>query len=140
MTTNDEKCVVILNADLPLGVLANTATILGISLGKFIPHQVGPSVFDQSNLEHTGVIQIPVPILQTNTDKIKSIRETIAQPKYEELMVVDFSDVAQSCLNYDDYIMKMAKVESTQLNYFGLAIYGTKKLVNKLTGDLPLLR
>lgn len=91
-------------------------------------------------MEHVGVIQIPVPILQAKKEKIKAIRECLTQPLYEELLVVDFSDVAQSCLDYEDYIKKMAGVESTDLHYFGIALYGSKKLVNKLTGDMPLLR
>lgn len=37
MEKKNEKCVIVLDSDLPLGVLANTATILGITLGKHFP-------------------------------------------------------------------------------------------------------
>lgn len=56
----------VIDSELPIGIIANTSAILGITLGKHIPEQ-----------EH---------------------------------------------------------------NYFGIAIYGNKKKVNKLTGFMPLLR
>ena len=54
--------------------------------------------------------------------------------------LMDFSDVAQSCNVYEDYIQKAASVEETDFNYYGIGICGEKKLVSKLTGNLPLLR
>ena len=41
---------------------------------------------------------------------------------------------------YDEFIDKIAEVQGNELQYFGLAICGTKKKVNKLTGNMPLLR
>ncbi len=54
--------------------------------------------------------------------------------------MVDFSDLAQSCKTYDEFIGRMAQVLESTLQYFGVAVCGTKKKVNKLTGSLPLLR
>ncbi|WP_334295772.1 DUF2000 family protein [Clostridioides difficile] len=34
----------------------------------------------------------------------------------------------------------MASVPEDELQYFGIAIYGNKKKVNKLTDSMPLLR
>lgn len=50
------------------------------------------------------------------------------------------TDAAQSCNVYDDYIRKAAEVEGNSFQYFGIGICGDKRLVNKLTGSLPLLR
>ena len=58
----------------------------------------------------------------------------------QDLIVVDFSDVAQRCNIYDEYIEKANQTPEDDFTYYGIAIYGTKKLVNKLTGSLPLLR
>lgn len=55
-------------------------------------------------------------------------------------MVVDFSDLAQGCKTYDEFIEKMGHVPESTLQYFGVAICGPKKKVNKLTGSMPLLR
>ena len=50
------------------------------------------------------------------------------------------SDLAQGCKTYDEFIEKMKEVSEIDLNYLGIAICGSKKKVNKLTGSMPLLR
>ncbi len=140
MNIQNEKCVMVLNEELPLGILANTAGIMGITLGKYIPETVGVTVLDKSQHPHLGIITTLVPILKTTQDKIKQIRQQLYLPDFKELIVVDFSDVAQSCNVYDEYIEKANQTLEDDFTYFGIAIYGNKKLVNKLTGSLPLLR
>ena len=136
----NEKCVMVINSELPLGLIANTAGILGITLGKLAPQIVGEDVVDQSGNTHLGVVAIPVPILSVSTEKLKKIREQLYQPEFSDLIVVDFSDIAQRCKNYPEYIEKAAQASEAQITYFGIGLYGPKKRVNKLTGDLPLLR
>lgn len=140
MEPNNEKCVMVIDKNLPLGIIANTAGIMGITLGKHIPETVGPSVTDKSGKVHLGIIEFPVPILKADKEKIRAIREQLYQPIFSSLTVVDFSDVAQSCKTYDEFIEKASNVEEKELLYFGIGICGAKKLVNKLTGNLPLLR
>lgn len=38
------------------------------------------------------------------------------------------------------YREKLSAAPESALRYYGLALIGAKKLVNKLTGSLPLLR
>lgn len=140
MKLKSNKCVMVIDEALPLGMIANTAGIMGITLGKHIPETVGPEVLDKSGCSHLGIIQIPVPVLKAGREKIKEMRQRLYQPEFASLIVVDFSDVAQSCNIYDDYIEKAAAVEESSFSYFGIGICGEKKLVNKLTGSLPLLR
>lgn len=140
MQAQNDKCVMVLDMELPMGILANTAGIMGITLGKHIPETVGPDVLDKSGKEHLGIIELPVPILKADREKIREIREKLFQPEFSDLIVVDFSDVAQSCNVYEEYIKKAASVEEKEMTYFGIGICGAKKLVNKLTGSLPLLR
>jgi hypothetical protein len=140
MDMQNQKCVMVMDEDLPLGVIANTAGIMGITLGKHMPETVGPDVRDKSGREHLGIIEFPVPILKADKEKIRSIREQLYQPCYSDLMVVDFSDVAQGCRTYDEFIDKAAQAEEKEFQYLGIGICGSKKLVNKLTGNLPLLR
>ncbi len=115
MDLQNEKCVMVIDENLPTGIIANTAAILGI-------------------------VELPVPILKGNPDLIREIREKLYQPDFEDLTVVDFTDLAQSCKTYGEFMGKMAQVSGDELNYFGLAICGSKKKVNKLTGSMPLLR
>ena len=140
MEQNSNKCVMVIDEALPLGVIANTAGIMGITLGKYIPEKIGPVVTDKSGSSHLGIIQIPVPVLKAAKEKIKKLRERLFEPEFEGLTVVDFSDVAQSCNDYGEYISKAAQTDGDSFQYFGIGICGAKKLVNKLTGNLPLLR
>lgn len=140
MDCQNEKCVMIIDETLPLGIIANTAAILGITLGKKMPEAVGADVFDQDGNWHLGIITFPVPILKGTPERIKEIREKLYQPDFQDLVVADFSDVAQGCNIYDEFIEKMSSTPESALRYFGLAICGQKSKVNKLTGNMPLLR
>jgi len=140
MSLNDLKCVMVIDENLPLGIITNTAAVMGVTIGREFPHLVGADVFDQTENRHLGIIEFPIPILKGNASLIRELREKLYQPEFSQLTVVDFSDVAQGCKTYDEFIGKMAKVPGEDLNYFGLAICGNKKQVNKLTGSMPLLR
>ena len=132
MDLQNEKCVMVIDENLPLGIIANTAAIMGITLGKQMPEVVGADVYDRTGNGHLGIIEFPVPILKGNVEVIKSIREKLYEP--------DFSDLAQGCKTYDEFTTKMKDVPETELNYYGVAICGAKKKVNKLTGSMALLR
>lgn len=140
MDVQNEKCVMVIDENLPLGLIANTAAIMGITLGKKMPEVVGADVKDQNENSHLGIIEFPVPILRGSAQTIKEIREKLYQPNFQDLTVVDFSDLAQGCKTYDEFIEKMANAQESSLQYLGLAICGAKKKVNKLTGSMPLLR
>ena len=109
MDLQNEKCVMVIDENLPTGIIANTAAILGITLGKKRPYVVGCDVEDQSGGGHLGIGGV-------------------------------LTVQAQSCKTYGEFMGKMAQVSGDELNYFGLAICGAKKKVNKLTGSMPLLR
>ena len=136
----ERKCVMIVDESLPLGIIANTTAILGNTLGSHYPGAVGKNVLDKNENEHLGIIEIPIPILKGNKELLNNLRDTLYKEEYKDMIVADFSDVAQSCKTYDEYIQKISKVASNNINYFGIAIYGTKKQVNKLTGSIGLLR
>lgn len=140
MNFENEKCVMVLDENLPIGMIANTAAILGITLGKRMPEVVGPDVADQDGNEHMGIIEFPVPILRASPEKIGEIRRKLYQPEFWDLTVVDFSGLAQGCKTYEEFAGKMALTREQSLRYFGIAVCGAKKKVNKLTGNIPLLR
>ena len=140
MKIQNQKCVMVIDETLPLGIISNTAAIMGITLGKQMPDTVGSNVTDKTGNTHMGIIEIPVPILKGNSISIKELRKKLYEPEFSDLTVVDFSDVAQSCNTYDDFISKISNVPENELQYYGIAICGSKKQVNKLTGSMPLLR
>ena len=140
MDLQNEKCVMVIDEHLPLGLIANTAAIMGITLGQRMPEVVGADVTDKSGRSHLGIIEFPVPILKAPPEAIKRLREKLYQSEFQDVTVVDFSDLAQSCKTYGEFMERMAQEEEAGLQYFGVALCGAKKLVNKLTGSMPLLR
>jgi hypothetical protein len=69
--------------------------------------------------------------------------ETLRRLRFEameaELLAVDFTDAARTSKNYEEYERKLASRETGDLEYLGLALYGERKAVERLTGSLPLL-
>lgn len=140
MDNKNEKCVMVLDGALPLGLVANTAAILGITLGKHKPEAVGATVTDQTGHDHLGIIEFPVPVLRATPELIRQLRQRLYEPEFAEVTAVDFSDLAQSCKTYDEFTGRMACTGEEELRYLGLALCGPKKKVNALTGSMPLLR
>lgn len=135
-----DKCVIILDENLPVGLIANTAAILGITLGQVRPDIVGPDIPDRSGNIHRGITALPVPILRGDPAMIKELRVRLYDPEFAEVAVVDFSELAQTCNHYREYMEKLARNDTADLTYIGLGLCGPKKKINKLTGGIPLLR
>lgn len=135
------KIVMIIDKDLPVGLLANTAAVLGISLSKMFQQDiVGCDVQDASGNNHLGITAQTIPILSSSREKIKDIRDTLFDSTYADISVVDFSEVAQKCLEYEDYTRMLSSLPSSDMYYLGICLYGPKRKINKLTGGLSLLR
>lgn len=138
--TETEKCVIVLREDLPAGVAANTAAILGITLGQRRPDLVGPDAPDGGGKRHPGIIQIPVPVLRADGARLREIQDKLETPKFQGVTAVDFSALAQGCRTYGEFLEKMAGAAPDSLEELGLLLCGDAKQVNRLTGSLPLMR
>lgn len=136
----DKKCVMIINEYLSKGIAANIAAIMGMSLGKKIPHIIGQDIVDQDGNQHLGIIEIPVPILKDNNDHMKKIYQKLSSYEDNDITIIDFSTLAQRCRTYKEYIHEMNCTQEAELEYIGIALYGNKKVINKLTGNLSLLK
>ncbi len=138
MDSGAEKCVLIIDEQLPAGLAVNTGVVLAFTLGSRLAALIGPDVPDGSGQIHPGITTLPFPILKARADQIKAIR--LRAGEMESLFVVDFTDAAQTSKEYQDYTAKLAALPAGELQYLGLALYGKREAVSKLTGSLPLLR
>ena len=132
-----EKCVILLSPALPIGMAANTAAVLSVTLGRLRPDMVGADVLDQEGGVHRGIITFPIPILAADEEQLRTLRR---QAEAAGLTAVDFTDLSQGCRTYKEYIERMGRTPETALRYIGLALCGERKQVDHLTGSLPLLR
>lgn len=140
MRQQEQKCVMIIDAALPLGYIANTAAMLGVTIGKRLPQIVGVDVTDASGRTHLGISTYPISMLKGSEELLEDLRLRLFEPEFSELTVVDFSDVAQKINVYEEYVQKAAETPEREHAYYGIALFGDKKKVNRLTGMLPLLR
>lgn len=138
MDGTKKKCVMVIDEELPVGLAVNAAGVLAVTLGRRVESIVGPDIVDGSGQTHAGLVNIPIPILKADAGAIKDIR--LRAGEVESLLIAGFTDVAQTSKTYDEYMQRISRVPSDELEYLGIALYGDKKLVNKLTGSLPLLR
>ncbi len=134
----ENKCVIILDQDLPIWLLANSSAVLALTLGKNVDGILGRDIEDGSGEKHEGITNTVLPILKTEKDNLTTIREKANG--IDNVLVVDFSDVAQRTKNYSDYATQLKATKSEDLRYLGIALYGDKQAINSLTGNLPLLR
>jgi hypothetical protein len=134
---NGKKCVIVLDQDLPVGLLANASAVLALTLGKEIDGIIGHNIEDGSGEIHKGITNTVLPILKSDKENLTVIRE---KANALGLTLVDFSDVAQRTKNYEDYASQLKVTESQNLRYLGIAIFGDEKQVNSLVGSLALLR
>ena len=134
------KCVILIDENLPLGLIANSASVLSLSLGKKVDGIIGNDLKDINNRIHIGITTIPIPILKSNKTQLKELREKLFDDNFNECIIVDFTNVAQRTKTYDDYAKLLSITSQDELEYLGVAIYGSKKLVNKLVGSIGLLR
>ncbi|UOF91240.1 DUF2000 domain-containing protein [Fodinisporobacter ferrooxydans] len=139
MELKESKCVMVIDEELPLGLIANTAAVLALTLGQKIEGIIGPDVYDGTGYLHTGITTIPIPMLKGTREKIREMREKLYTEEFSDLLVVDVTNAAQTTTTYEDYTEKIS-LYGDDLQYVGLAIYGKPKKVNKLSGSLPLLR
>lgn len=135
---SDNKCVVVLNENLPMGQLVNAAAVLMVSMGKLHPDLVGCNLEDGSGHVHQGITTVPLPVLK-GAGKLQELREGLKTHE-GELTVVDLIDATSTTASYEEYARQLKKSGKEELNYHGLAIYGSRKLVNKYTGSLGLVR
>ena len=135
----ENKCVMVIDSDLPIGFIANTAAVLALTLGKKIEGIIGSTALDRDGLMHEGITTIPIPILKGSRSLLKELRDTVST-NFPDLILVDFSNAAQTTTRYDDYVHKIGSLPTDELQYLGIAIYGDHKNVKQLTGSLPLLR
>jgi len=132
------KCVLIVRDDLPIGLVANTAAVLALTLGKRVEGVLGPDVVDGSQQTHAGITSIPIPVLKAAGDELRSIKARADSDP--GLFVVAFTNAAQTTATYADYTTKIGATPADELAYLGVALHGDKKSVSRLTGKLPLLR
>jgi hypothetical protein len=103
-----KKCVVVVDGDLPIGPMVNTAACLAVTLGSAVEGVVGEDATDGSGTVHAGLIPTGIAILRADAETVKRIR--MKAEGAEGVFVADFTDAAQRTKDYPEYLANVPKV------------------------------
>lgn len=134
------KCVLIIDNAQHTGVVANIASVLSMTLGSKVDNIVSHDVYDKQGGVHLGITQLPIPILGASQEKIRDIRKQLLSSGIDDMVLVDFSTIAQHSRTYDEYEQAMSVADEEDLRYIGIGVCGRKNIVNKATGNLSLIK
>jgi hypothetical protein len=133
------KCSIIVDGELPPGLVANTVGVIAMALGKLAPEAMGRDGVDQDGKRHQGLAWMGVTVLQGNKEVISDIFTRIGENE-TDLLIVDCPVVAQATRDYDEYLEMLSRQGGPELRLSGIGLYGNGKKIAKLTGNLHLLR
>lgn len=131
------KIVVVLREDLEPALAANAGVVLGLALGGRMENSLAADGKDAGGGVHAGLNPHPVPTLVASADQLRELK---AGADEQDLTVVGFNEVARRSRDYVEYLDALATTEPQDVEYVGMALFGARRAVNKLTGKLALMR
>ncbi|NIE86641.1 MULTISPECIES: DUF2000 domain-containing protein [unclassified Burkholderia] len=132
-----ERCVIVVDNQLPPGRAANAAAVLALTLGQRQPALVGPPLVDADGVSHPGLIPIGIAVLSAEAARLPSIRDKAVAAGCE---VVDFPVQGQQTTDYSAFRDAVAQVTTAELAYLGVALVGPRKAIGKIVSNLGLLK
>ncbi|CAM3858740.1 DUF2000 domain-containing protein [Rahnella bruchi] len=137
--TETLRVAIILNPELPTGLLANTAGVIGIGLAANFPMLAGISLTDAQGVTTDSISKYPLPILQATPDHIKALMFK-ALDAAGERSVVPFPSFARTMHQFEQYEMTFPLRDLYDEVLDGVGLVGAEKWIKSLTGNLKLLR
>ncbi|ELN2738957.1 DUF2000 domain-containing protein [Pluralibacter gergoviae] len=135
---SQHRCTIVIDKDLPPGLAINAASVIGISFGRMIENLVGPDMQSIDDINYPGVIYSPLPVLLASADYIRQLQTTAEIDN--EIYIMPFSSLAQSCKTYQEYEERISSVKSENIELVAIGLIGPKKKITRMTGNLPLYK
>lgn len=133
----EKKTVAVIDESISLGIAFNTLAHLALSIGKNATNIMGKKELeDTSGIIHKGLSKYPFIILKANSEKIRQIVNEAKENT--ELLVVDFPEQAYTEYTDEELQEAIAKTKEEDIKYYGVAMFGPVKEINKLTKGLSL--
>jgi hypothetical protein len=136
--SSQHRCTIVIDKNLPAGLAINAASVIGISFGRTVENLVGPDMQSLDAINYPGVIYSPLPVLLASGEYI---RELLTHAESDnEIYIMPFSALAQSCKTYDEYGERISSVDSSNIELVAVGLIGPKNKITKMTGNLPLYK
>lgn len=133
------RIAIIVNPELPVGLIANTTGAVGIGLAAKFPQLAGMTLYDAAGKEIDVSSKLPVPILQANASQMREVLIK-ALALTDERAIVPFPAFARAMHSFQDYEVAFPLRSLIDEQLDGLGLVGPEKWVRSLTGSLKLLR
>ncbi|OGJ16057.1 MAG: hypothetical protein A2632_01790 [Candidatus Pacebacteria bacterium RIFCSPHIGHO2_01_FULL_46_16] len=130
------KSAIIINPDLPLGLLANSVACIASGLFTNGDNLVGDEIFGK-NITFIPITKIPILILKPGKN---TLTELCIKAQKLNLKYMAFTHEAQSTTQYEEYAKRVTGKDVNSVNLVGLGVVGEAKIVNSLVGNLAMLR
>ncbi|MFW5416387.1 DUF2000 domain-containing protein [Nocardiopsis sp. CNT-189] len=131
------KLVIALHEELSPAIAANAAAVLGLALGGRLEDSLAEDGKDASGAVHAGLNPHPVPTLAAGAERLRDLHDRAS--RQEGVVVVGFNEVARASRSYGQYLEALAATPSDEVGYVGVALFGPRGAVTRLTKRLPLL-
>lgn len=130
------RAAIIINPDLPTGLLANAVAC--ITSGLFVngAEYVGETITG-SDVTYIPITKIPVLILKPANIPLIDLYHKAQQAG---LKCMAFTEEAQSTTNYEEYTKRVKGKSINDVTVVGLGVVGPEEKIKSLTGSLPMLR
>lgn len=130
------KPVIILAEDLPIGLKANFAAVLGMSLGQLRPDVIGADTPTADGVTLCGITSVALPVLGAPSADLPSLFLAA-----EDLPIrLAYMRAAFEARDYADYTARIAAATLADHAPQAILIGGPRKAVDRICGRLPLLR
>jgi hypothetical protein len=131
------RCTIIMDSSLSGGLLANAIAVIALTAGRRHPILLGEPLVDASVETHPGLIPTGIPMLCTNQEDLKELREGALEKGCD---VIDFPVEGQQTKNYEEFLSITRDIPSEDMKYLGIALVGSKKTISKLTGKCDMIK
>jgi Protein of unknown function (DUF2000) len=132
------RFVVVVDESLPPGRAANATGMLALTLGATVAGLPGAALVDADGDAHPGLMPQGLLVLRAPAHRLSELRAQAAAS--EEVGVIDFPTDCQQTTDYDEVRRRVAGIPTADLRYLAILLYGPRRAVNRLTGNLALLR
>jgi len=134
------KFVAILNKKIPIGSLLNALGHMAAGLSSRFPDVSElrfDTYIDKDGGNHDSISDHPFIILSAdNSNQIRTIRNQLLKT---DIQFVDFTNT-MTVGTYTEQKEKTQATPETELEYYGVCMFGNKETLNQLTGKFSLWR
>lgn len=134
---NEKKFVIVLSSKLEIGEAFNVVGHLSISAGYYAENHMGRSeLIDGSGGRHKGIAKYPVIITKVKPSKIKNYLEKAKE--IEGLLTIDYPSNMYNTGHDDELAESLEGTTEENIEYWGFLIFGSRNLVDEITGKFSL--